>query len=609
MSNENNKLQVDIENLFKQNVNDLSSIKELYRKLKEVEEKISQIKYIDSALSKKFKKEYEKLKKIILDENIQIKLTNDIETINSQLETKTSKSEGDILLHQNFGVANHLDGQIYDFFDVEDRILNGSKTISGHTWSVSGPGMNNAQVKNGELTTDTNFYASLDYGKTIKYMQTTYHWDNIDSGDEKINDNVVMILQSSKGDLTNMIHLICGKTGFSLTKRINGGDFIVIPTPVLEPYLLEKGEIYSSSMYLDGNKLITVDAMGNKCEIIDDDFELINPTKMTIQIGPQPNSSWKGKFHSVVVGEKEGIDTSFLKNYGVNKKELQKNTKRIMALEGYDYTKKQYLRNVTIPSSGWYTVARETVFGGNIIAGKIKVNSQFKSSGSVTMFESNLSMLSNGVIDVSGFGSRIYQVIDKIRLAKDSSNKVYLDFHFKDSSTYPATIDIEFQGFFNVIQPTLANTSYVTEFYKEITSPPLDTKNTFIANTNNYYTIARQSISPLGYQMAGKCTILAENLGGYVCLDCLIQASPGTMGTLTVTKVYSNGTRPITNVRISGDSSSKINLDLEFRNAQTYATTVKIKFDDFGYYTINPIPIGGVNSLSPGSKEKIEPVA
>ena len=58
MFKENNKMQVDIENLFKQNVNDLTSIKELYSKLKEVEEKISQIKYIDSALVKKLKKEY-----------------------------------------------------------------------------------------------------------------------------------------------------------------------------------------------------------------------------------------------------------------------------------------------------------------------------------------------------------------------------------------------------------------------------------------------------------------------------------------------------------------------------------------------------------------------
>ena len=86
MTKENNKMQVDIENLLKQNVNDLSSIKELYRKLKEMEEKISQIKYIDNALAKKLKKEYEKLKKIILDENIQVELSNKINEIIPQME-------------------------------------------------------------------------------------------------------------------------------------------------------------------------------------------------------------------------------------------------------------------------------------------------------------------------------------------------------------------------------------------------------------------------------------------------------------------------------------------------------------------------------------------
>ena len=101
MTKENNKVDInkhemDIDTLKKQNVNDLLSIKELYRKLKEVEEKITQFKYIDNTLVKILKKEYENLKKIILDENVQVqldnkidefnlKLTHDIETINSQL--------------------------------------------------------------------------------------------------------------------------------------------------------------------------------------------------------------------------------------------------------------------------------------------------------------------------------------------------------------------------------------------------------------------------------------------------------------------------------------------------------------------------------------------
>ena len=86
MSYDINSQQVDIENLFKQNELDLCSIKELYRKLKEIEEKITQIKYIDSNLADKLKKDYESLKRIILDENIQAKLTNDINDIKSRLE-------------------------------------------------------------------------------------------------------------------------------------------------------------------------------------------------------------------------------------------------------------------------------------------------------------------------------------------------------------------------------------------------------------------------------------------------------------------------------------------------------------------------------------------
>ena len=86
MSYDINSQQVDIENLFKQNENDLCSIKELYRKLEEMEKKITQIKYIDSNLADKLKKDYEKLKRIILDENIQAKLTNDINEIKSRLE-------------------------------------------------------------------------------------------------------------------------------------------------------------------------------------------------------------------------------------------------------------------------------------------------------------------------------------------------------------------------------------------------------------------------------------------------------------------------------------------------------------------------------------------
>ena len=67
MSYDINSQQIDIENLFKQNENDLVSIKELYIKIEELEDKIEQIKYIDTKLIDKIKKDYEKFKSEILN--------------------------------------------------------------------------------------------------------------------------------------------------------------------------------------------------------------------------------------------------------------------------------------------------------------------------------------------------------------------------------------------------------------------------------------------------------------------------------------------------------------------------------------------------------------
>ena len=118
MAKENNKMQVDIDTLKKQNVNDLLSIKELYSKLEELGEKITQVKYIDNTLVKKIKKEYGNLKKIILDENIQVqldnkidefnvKLTNNINSINTQMDNIVKKQNLERLnVITHFGVKN-----------------------------------------------------------------------------------------------------------------------------------------------------------------------------------------------------------------------------------------------------------------------------------------------------------------------------------------------------------------------------------------------------------------------------------------------------------------------------------------------------------------------
>lgn len=146
-----NKHEVDIENLFKQNENDLSAIKELYKRLGEFEEKITQIKYIDSALAKKLKKEYESLKKVILDENVQLQLSNKIDEnktelennineINSQLDNIISKSCSEIGL-----VSNNEDEATNNYNKLISELNKGTIVNIDNSYYISG---NGAIVKN-----------------------------------------------------------------------------------------------------------------------------------------------------------------------------------------------------------------------------------------------------------------------------------------------------------------------------------------------------------------------------------------------------------------------------------------------------------------------------
>ena len=194
MSKENNKMEVDIDTLKKQNVNDFLSIKELYKRIEELGEKIRQIKYIDNTLVKKIKKEYENLKKeyenftkeyenlkkeyenfnkIILDENIQIKLSNDIKTINSQLDNKSTLSNKRIFVMNettdNEGVIDlaNFCGQGTEHKDIMAKLHN--YTDSDLMWLDNvGEGncvlrLNNSRNPNRRQDKDKNYVGSGDY--------------------------------------------------------------------------------------------------------------------------------------------------------------------------------------------------------------------------------------------------------------------------------------------------------------------------------------------------------------------------------------------------------------------------------------------------------------
>ena len=141
MRKENNKVDInkhetDIDTLFKQNVNDLSAIKELYKKLKDIENKILQIKYIDSTLVYKLKKEYEKLKEINIEVDFQVKLINDIDKITKDIDkikdnfiTTMNTNRSEILKNNKLqlknGVETEANNEWYtsSFIDISDGAI------------------------------------------------------------------------------------------------------------------------------------------------------------------------------------------------------------------------------------------------------------------------------------------------------------------------------------------------------------------------------------------------------------------------------------------------------------------------------------------------------
>ena len=207
MPKENNKMQVDIDTLKKQNVNDLLSIKELYKRIEELGEKITQIKYIDSTLVKKLQKEYKKLNKIILDENIQVKLSNDIETINSQMDKIEKKI--DYLYVEDFGAkGNGLTDDTLFFQNAIDYCS--SNNIQLYLKSKK-------YLVNSTLQLKSNLYIEGTFGSEI-YMPSSTIMKDIFSHSQNIrikNLTIKNIKLSSANDKTDT-------AGFGVLSNVQG---------------------------------------------------------------------------------------------------------------------------------------------------------------------------------------------------------------------------------------------------------------------------------------------------------------------------------------------------------------------------------------------------
>lgn len=495
---------------------------------------------------------------------------------------------------RDFAVSK-LATAVFDEFNRSDTILNGSTALSGHAWSVSGPGQNIAKIKDGALISDgSNFYASLEYGATVKYMQAAFSFEEQTGVTSGVADNITLIMQGGNVDLLNMIHLVCSVSNFTLTKRLSGGDFIVVPLTRTSdvPYMLRAdGTPYNTSMFLEGNKLTIIDATGVEYTSTDNDFLTINPHACTIQIGPQPNAQYSGKFHSISIGKKS-VDARFQANNGSSKVELVPIRNDIAWLAGPDlsFVHRQRIEDVVISANGWYTIATNQIYGGKLLGGKIRLNSK-DSAGRVTVCEAQIN---STFIDLYNIGILVGAgAITQIRRRVVSGDS-FIDFYFPSATTNPVTFTADFEGFFTPVIPSaIASDTGSSSFNTKAIVIPTVSEISFDATVNGYYTLAIQVAKSFGFVLYGKATVEVSNSAGYVVFDIVFKNA----SILTAANVFKSAVSPVNDVRVTGDASN-VHLDINLTNAATNTTTVKIRFDKYGLYSVVMAPVSGAVELT-----------
>lgn len=222
-----NKHEVDIENLFKQNELDLNNIKELYKRLKEFEKKNTQIKYIETTLANKIKKDYESLKRIILDENVQVQLNNKINETKTELNNIIDENKTELI--NNIDEINlQLDNKanLNTIFtmsnmgqDIREAMTGGSVAVVGED-SILTVNIVNKQV----TPAKTSFYAINEDGNLIdrNNLIKGYYYKN--NGEKTIDNNAYTTgLIEIKNDVTYNFNFVSYVTFWNNNKTfING---------------------------------------------------------------------------------------------------------------------------------------------------------------------------------------------------------------------------------------------------------------------------------------------------------------------------------------------------------------------------------------------------
>jgi hypothetical protein len=228
------------------------------------------------------------------------------------------------------------------------------------------------------------------------------------------------------------------------------------------------------------------------------------------------------------------------------------------------------------------------------MGGTIKINANDTVRQSI--IEAKLSCFCdrNPYIDLSNIDSRQTGCIEKIRLSTDGTD-IKLDIYCPNASTYPVAFSVDFEGFFTVITPVINSTPLTKCTTNSVNNKDIKSTN-FVATSNDWYSIATEKTST-GYCVAGKIQIECRDSIGYSIFEVVFQGNQSNISTPVIVNKSMITRSPITQVRISRDSSH-VKLDVYCATAASQNATINIIYGEFGEYTRILNPVGGSTALT-----------
>lgn len=151
-----NKIQQNVKELQDQNAIDFQQWKKLWKNIEKLSEKIKLSDNNLNILMKKIKNDYEKLKKIIVDENVQVQLNNKIEDNKNKIEDNKSKID-----YAKFKAEENSNKIEENVNKIENNIIEINKKVNTESFDK----------KVSEINSLIN---TIDYKITRKYTLPTF---------------------------------------------------------------------------------------------------------------------------------------------------------------------------------------------------------------------------------------------------------------------------------------------------------------------------------------------------------------------------------------------------------------------------------------------------